>query len=116
MATAMKAITVEKPGGPAVIHNRPMPTLRPTYMIVKVVAVALNPADIVCVDLHLALPGSLLGCDYAGVVVQVGEDVERDFKEGDRVCGATRPADPSMFPLTGTSGKDSGCASAADIF
>lgn len=65
-------------------------------MVVKVVAVALNPADNLVIGYQLALPGSLLGCDYAGIVVQVGEDVERDFREGDRVCGATRPADPGL--------------------
>lgn len=92
----MKAITVEAKGGPAIIHDRPMPTLRPSYMIVKVIAVALNPADDLLIDYQLAVPGSLLGCDYAGVVVHVGEHVERDFKEGDRVCGATRPADPGL--------------------
>ena len=73
-----------------------MPALRRSYMIVKVVAVAVNPADNLVIDYQLAVPGTLLGCDYAGVVVQVGEDVERDFKKGDRVCGATRPADLGM--------------------
>jgi NADPH:quinone reductase-like Zn-dependent oxidoreductase len=46
------------------------------------------------IDLKIAVPGSLTGADYAGVVVEVGPGVQRDFKPGDRVCGATRNGDP----------------------
>lgn len=88
----MKAITVENVGGPVAIHDRPLPKLRPGYMLVKTAAVAMNPADGVVLDFKVATPGSLLGCDYAGTVVEVGEDVKRSFKKGDRVCGCTRSA------------------------
>ncbi|KAJ9621982.1 hypothetical protein H2203_006863 [Taxawa tesnikishii (nom. ined.)] len=41
----------------------------------------------------LVEPGCLIGCDYAGIVQEVGPGVRRRFMEGDRVCGCTRPAD-----------------------
>lgn len=39
----------------------------------------------------------LVGADYAGTVIEVGSDVQRDFKPGDRVCGASRNVDSKQF-------------------
>jgi NADPH:quinone reductase-like Zn-dependent oxidoreductase len=93
----MKAITVKSSGSDgqveAVLDIRPLPKLRFGYLFTKVMAVALNPSDVVLIDLKIAVPGSLTGADYAGVVTEVGPDVQRDFKPGDRVCGATRNGD-----------------------
>lgn len=97
----MKAITIRgsgiDDGLEAVVETRPLPKLRAGYFLVKVMAVAINPADLLVMDFKMAVPGSLAGCDYAGTVVQVGADVQRDFKPGDRVCGCTRPTDPRQF-------------------
>ena len=97
----MKAITFRDSGPDggleAVVETRPLPKLRAGYFLVKVVAVALNPADLLVMDFKVAVPGSLAGCDYAGTIVEIGSDVQRDFKPGDRVCGCTRPADPGQF-------------------
>ena len=35
------------------------------------------------------------GCDYAGVVVKVGDQVTKSFKEGDRVAGVAHGANAS---------------------
>ena len=47
---------------------------------------ALNPTDWKHID-YLAPPGVLVGCDYAGVVQDVGKDVKKSFQKGDRICG-----------------------------
>ena len=70
----------------AVLQAIPVPTLRDDYILVRTVAVALNPTDWTTLDAPGA-EGTLVGCDYAGVVEAVGPAVTRSFKQGDRVCG-----------------------------
>lgn len=86
----MKALTIEVRGGRPVVVDRPYPKIRSSYMLVKVEAVGLNPADILGLDYGLSVPGHLLGCDYAGTILELGTEIERDFKVGDRVCGCSR--------------------------
>jgi len=83
----MKAIVIESPGH-AVLTDRPKPKLRDDYLLVKTMAVAVNPTDWKHID-KLATPGALVGCDYAGVVEEIGKSVNKPFKKGDRVCGFT---------------------------
>ncbi|KAF2772592.1 putative zinc-binding oxidoreductase ToxD [Teratosphaeria nubilosa] len=81
----MKAIkNIEK--GKAEIQEVPVPKLLDDYCLVKVRAVALNPTDWKHVD-FLAVPGHTVGCDFAGVVEEVGSKVTKDFKKGDRIAG-----------------------------
>ena len=75
--------------GKAAVASIPIPRLRDDYILVKTIAVALNPTDWQTVD---EIPKSettrlLLGCDYAGIVVEVGKDVTKNFKKGDRIAG-----------------------------
>lgn len=70
----------------AVTNDRPLPTLRPGCILVKVAAVALNPTDWKHIEFH-NVPGLLCGCDYAGTVVTTGEGYTKEWREGDRVCG-----------------------------
>ncbi|KAL0941320.1 zinc-binding dehydrogenase [Colletotrichum truncatum] len=82
----MKAIVVTAPGEAGLVHDRPKPAIRDGYMLVKTQSIALNPTD----WKHAALtqtPGILLGCDYAGVVEEVGANVTKPFAKGDRVMG-----------------------------
>jgi len=99
----MRAVIVKEKGGPAiVVRDRPRPHLRANgYILVRPVVVALNPADVLVLDYHIAEAGNLLGSDYAGVIEEVGPGVLRDLKKGDRVCGATRAGDP-LEPENGT--------------
>ncbi|EXJ68765.1 uncharacterized protein A1O5_07696 [Cladophialophora psammophila CBS 110553] len=75
-----------KSQGEAQIAQVPIPKLRDDYILVKTRAVALNPADWKHID-FMASPGARLGCDYAGVVEEVGKGVTKDLKKGDRVAG-----------------------------
>ena len=85
MAT-QKAIEIVGPRNAQLTTHRPRPSLRDDYILVKTVAVALNPTDWKHIDL-LPIAGALPGCDYAGTVEEVGSKVDKPFKKGDRVCG-----------------------------
>ncbi|KAJ9617169.1 hypothetical protein H2200_000890 [Cladophialophora chaetospira] len=94
----MKAIIATSKTGPAqLIHDRPPPTLRPGYVLVRTHAVAINPADNLYLTYGLAAANTLLGCDYAGVILEVSPECKRPWNVGDRVCGCTRAGDPSQL-------------------
>ncbi|KIW02565.1 uncharacterized protein PV09_06020 [Verruconis gallopava] len=63
----------------------PIPALRPDYVTVKTMAVALNPTD----WKHIGFVDDVctIGCDFAGIVEEVGSAVSRPWKKGDRVFG-----------------------------
>ncbi|KAF2837928.1 oxidoreductase [Patellaria atrata CBS 101060] len=82
----MKAIVSTEPNTASLINNRPLPRLRDDYILVKVKAVALNPTDWKHIDLTTT-SGILYGCDYAGVVEDIGTGMTKDFRKGDRVFG-----------------------------
>ncbi|KAF2193030.1 alcohol dehydrogenase class-3 [Zopfia rhizophila CBS 207.26] len=79
------AIVIKAPGDAQLI-GASIPKLRDDYIIVKVEAVALNPTDILHIDYFASL-GARVGCDYAGLVEEVGSKVTKHFKKGDRVAG-----------------------------
>ena len=91
-----KAVVIQGQGKAELVHDRPLPALRDTYILVKTVAVALNPTDWKHID-YLTVPGSLSGCDYSGVVEAVGKDVESAWKKGDRVCGFAHGGDATQL-------------------
>lgn len=80
------AIVIEAPKK-AVKASVPIPKLRDDYILVKVKAVALNPTDWKHVDYMNLSKGARIGCDYAGIVEEVGSKVTKPFKKGDRVAG-----------------------------
>ncbi|KAJ5718379.1 hypothetical protein N7488_004025 [Penicillium malachiteum] len=84
--STQKAVIVTSPHQAGLVTDRAIPALRDDYILVKTEAVALNPTDWKHVA-FLSPPGVLVGCDYAGVVQEVGKDVKKPFKKGDRVCG-----------------------------
>jgi len=81
-----RAIQIQGPKVATLVANAPIPALRPQYIKVKTVAVALNPTDWKHID-FLAREGAINGCDYAGIVEAVGEDVKNGLRIGDRVAG-----------------------------
>ncbi|KAK4221925.1 zinc-binding dehydrogenase [Podospora fimiseda] len=82
----MKAIVVTSPGKATLVTDRPIPPLRPDYLLVKTVCVALNPTDWKHAELTQT-PGVLLGCDYSGTVEAIGSAVTKSFSVGDGVFG-----------------------------
>lgn len=86
--STQKAIIVTEPKKAGLVTDRPIPELRDEYILVKTVCVGLNPTDWKHIE-FLAPPGVLVGCDYSGVVEEVGKNVKKPFKKGDRICGFT---------------------------
>lgn len=86
--STVKAITVVPEGKIPIIADLPRPQLAPDSVIVKTEAVAVNPTDWKHIYGGGTQPGSRVGCDFAGVVEEVGADVT-NFKKGDRIAGMT---------------------------
>ncbi|RSL55299.1 hypothetical protein CEP51_014566 [Fusarium floridanum] len=83
--------------GGRVQDNVPVPTITSNEILVKVKAVALNPTDFKHLD-FISPPGSIIGCDYAGVVEKVGDAAGATWKVGDRIAGAVHGG---LFPDKG---------------
>ncbi len=77
--------------GKAIVTSVPIPKLQDEYILIKTIAVALNPTDWQTYDepFKTGTTRSLLGCDTAGVVIDVGKKVTKNFKKGDWVAGMT---------------------------
>src|SRR6476619_3674549 len=77
---------VASPNG-VVIKDVEQPKPKPTDILVKVKAIALNRADLGSAKgdtSHGAAAGKPIGSEFAGEVVEVGSEV-KDFKPGDRL-------------------------------
>lgn len=90
----MKAAYIERPGPPEVIQygDLPKPKVSGRQVLVRVKAVAVNPIDTYIRNgaNYWPLPQPfIIGCDLAGVVEEVGPQVER-FRVGDRVWGSNQ--------------------------
>jgi NADPH:quinone reductase-like Zn-dependent oxidoreductase len=82
----MKAIVIDGKGARVDNHRR-VPELRPDSVLVRPVAIALNPTDWKHIAFNRAKDNCIVGCDYAGVVEAVGEAVTKSWHPGDRICG-----------------------------
>ncbi|KAK3684373.1 hypothetical protein LTR37_020349 [Vermiconidia calcicola] len=93
--STMKAVLVN--GNKArVASDVPIPKMRPTYLLAKVEAVALNPTDWKHIAGKRAGTNSISGCDFAGTVVELGPEVTKNLKPGDRVAGTAHGANFSQ--------------------
>lgn len=105
MAT-QRGLQIQGPKSAKVVSDLPIPKLRNDFIIVKVVAVALNPADWMSIE-YAAGKGPLSGCDYAGTVEELGAAVANGLKKGDRVAGFTNGGeDLTVIPEVAS---ESGC-------
>lgn len=83
-------------------HNRSEPVTKPVLhaegfkclssppdcVLIKTKAVALNPTDWKYID-FISIRGATVGCDYAGVIEEIGAEVDpaHGLQVGDRVAG-----------------------------
>lgn len=90
---------VRKATGVAAFERIPIPTLPDDYLLIRVVAVAVNPTDWTTLDAP-GDDGTLVGCDWVGTVEEIGPKVEKEFKKGDRVAGFGHGGKTSPFPTS----------------
>jgi NADPH:quinone reductase-like Zn-dependent oxidoreductase len=89
---SMRCAVVREHGGleAVLIEERPVPEPAPDQVLIEVRACGMNHLDL---WVRRGVPGHkfplpmILGCDFAGVVTEVGEAV-RNTKVGDEVCAA----------------------------
>jgi NADPH:quinone reductase-like Zn-dependent oxidoreductase len=94
LPTAQKAILIND-NKAKVSSSAPVPKLRPTYVLAKVDSIALNPTDWKHINGKRAAANCLSGCDFSGVVVEVGSEVTKSLKPGDRIAATTHGANAS---------------------
>jgi NADPH:quinone reductase-like Zn-dependent oxidoreductase len=84
----IKAVVITGPGK-AEVKPVPLPALPDDYILIRPTAVALNPTDWKHIDgaPRATDVGAIVGCDYAGIVEQVGPKVTKKFAKGDRITG-----------------------------
>ena len=94
LPTHQTAIITQQNGHLDVSHNVLLPQLlEPDMVFIKTIAVALNPTDFK-MPARFPSPGAIDGCDFAGIIIQLGPAVRRPLKIGDRVFGAVHGANP----------------------
>lgn len=89
----MKTVEMREFGDADVLHtgSRPLPTLKPNEVMVKVQAVGVNGPDLVQRRGHYPPPAGasdLLGLEVSGEIIAIGSAVER-WKTGDWICALT---------------------------
>ncbi len=81
------------PGGAlSVSKNAPLPLVEAGTVLIRPAAVGLNPTDYKMPS-SFPTPGATAGCDFAGTVVAVGDDVA-EWQVGDCVLGAVHGSNP----------------------
>jgi NADPH2:quinone reductase len=104
MRAFMRAIQIDKPGGPEVLQpaERPRPEPRPHEILVKIAAAGVNRPDVLQrMGLYTVPPDAsdLPGLEIAGEVVACGSAVTR-WKVGDKVCALTHGGGYAEFCVT----------------
>lgn len=82
--STVKAITIN--GNKAQVAEIKLPKIRPTYLLAKVEAIALNPTDWKHINGKRAADNGLSGCDFSGTVVEVGSGESFAHPEGHLHC------------------------------
>ncbi|KAH8811141.1 zinc-binding oxidoreductase alcohol dehydrogenase [Xylogone sp. PMI_703] len=95
----------------ATLSDIPIPSVHSpdnaSFILIRTIAVAMNPTDWQTLDEPFVtskgvapLP-QVMGCDAAGIVVEVGTQVTKRFQKGDRVFGASHGGN-ILYPQFGT--------------
>ncbi|KAJ7687820.1 GroES-like protein [Mycena rosella] len=84
--STQQALIIPSPKAPFILALHPIPSPSKGEVLLKVISVGLNPVNLIqhALDLMIAGYPAVLGLDIAGVVEDVGEDVQEFFK-GDEV-------------------------------
>lgn len=90
------AVVQDATGKPQLRQDTKVPTLQPGTILVKTVAVALNPSDY---KMGLAFPslGAVIGGDFAGHIVAIDAQAQTtrpNLHVGDAVCGIVHGSNP----------------------
>jgi NADPH2:quinone reductase len=104
MRSSMRAIQIEKPGGPEVLRTaeRPRPEPRPHEILVKVAAAGVNRPDVLQrMGLYAVPPDAsdLPGLEIAGEVAGCGAAVKM-WQPGDKVCALTHGGGYAEYCVT----------------
>jgi len=78
-----------------VIKDLAVPKLGKDEILVRTIAVAINPTDHK-MPANFPSPRAIIGCDFAGIIVAAGSDVRGNFsvQVGDRVAGGVHGSNP----------------------
>ena len=105
LPAAQRAIVAKAVGKYEIVNTHPMPFLAPHSVLVRVSAVALNPANWKMIDAAPPI-GVVGGNDFSGIVCAVGKAVMVDagagaetgssLSVGDAVCGCLYGLDPTL--------------------
>ncbi|KAF3763038.1 GroES-like protein [Cryphonectria parasitica EP155] len=87
------AILQNENGSPKLMEGVPLPSPKAGTVIVKTVAVALNPSDNK-MGAAFPTPGSVVGMDFSGTVAFIPPGTTTDLRLGDRVCGMVHGSNP----------------------
>ena len=80
-------------------NDSPLPELKAGQVLIKTMAVALNPCDWK-MPTNFPCKGAVDGSDFSGTVVALGKDLGRALEVGDRVAGAVHASNP-LNPTSG---------------
>ena len=81
-----KALLIASAGGPFIVGSRHVPKPGEGQILVKILAAALNPIDVIMQSIGFQVISwpAICGLDGTGVIEEIGEGVE-GFEKGDRV-------------------------------
>ncbi|KAJ4169027.1 hypothetical protein NW754_010959 [Fusarium falciforme] len=82
----MKSTAIIQQGKSLILGEAELPPLKEHQVYVKVEYAAFNPTDRLALDVNAFGDGAVLGCDFAGTVVEAHPSVTK-IQNGDRIAG-----------------------------
>lgn len=98
-----RAVVEDAAGQPVLAHDAPVPRLQPKTLLIKTVAVAINPSDYK-IGANCPTPRAIMGMDFVGKILQMDAEAVQlrpDLAVGDKVCGFIPGSNP-LHPDNGS--------------
>lgn len=95
LPTKQTAVVGNAHGMPRLNRDAAVPLLGPNVALVKTAAVAMNPVDGKMLAFS-PVPGAVLGYDFSGTIVALGDDTPTHLRVGDRVAGTVNGMNPNL--------------------